>query len=407
MELFEHQKEAVKHLVEKRRAYLGDTRGAGKTISALAAAREVGRPTLVVAPKAVLGMWQEAARSWAPEVPVYVVNYERLLREDPPPHEVLIFDEAHRLRNRKTKTWRRAAELSRRAQYVWLLSGTPVVNNPTDLFAQFMVMDPRTFRGFWPLVYQWVHTYEDLWGIKFGGLKDPEGFRKWASQWMLRRTSFPGRPVKQRVRLPVGYDLKLYTDMFVDWVLNTPQGEVAAPSALARLTRLRQLLVSPALLGYPQLGEAVEAALDLAQDAKVVFFSPFAQVADILQQRLGNLVVIRGGLPAHQLKYRVEKANNENVPAFVTLGMAEGFSLWTYDAGVFLGFGWTPAAHEQAEDRIARPPRPQDCPAPMYYVVHPGTIDEHILDILDQKTTWDAVLGGLQKKFLSSYNERG
>lgn len=78
---------------------------------------------------------------------IFVSNYESLLMKNlfelyhqwQP--EILVFDESHKLKAHNTKRTKQAVILADRAKRRYLLSGTPVLNSPMDLFSQYLVMD--------------------------------------------------------------------------------------------------------------------------------------------------------------------------------------------------------------------------------------------------------------------------
>ncbi|MEM2460935.1 MAG: SNF2-related protein, partial [Candidatus Hadarchaeales archaeon] len=146
--LYPFQEEAVARL--GRKALLADDPGLGKTRTALAAAcRWSAFPLLVVSPLSVIGFWEEEAERVLGVRPVRirtaadgpaalergigVINPERLKEVLDFPFRGLILDESHlyknplaRLSNGQwvyvTQRVRHAAELARRAEFVWLLS---------------------------------------------------------------------------------------------------------------------------------------------------------------------------------------------------------------------------------------------------------------------------------------------
>ncbi len=135
-----HQVDAVSRLRrvldEHGGALLADAVGLGKTYVALALARDARSP-LVVAPASLRATWKEAFRRTGTRAPF--VSIERLSRRDPPlpagaPHDLVIVDEAHHLRNPRTRRHAALARLTRRAR-VLLLSATPVHNSREDLDA--------------------------------------------------------------------------------------------------------------------------------------------------------------------------------------------------------------------------------------------------------------------------------
>lgn len=82
---------------------------------------------------------------------IFITNYESLLMKDlfrafvawKP--EALVFDECHRLKNYKSQRAKLADELANPIRstrpFVYVLSGTPILNSPLDIFQQFVVLD--------------------------------------------------------------------------------------------------------------------------------------------------------------------------------------------------------------------------------------------------------------------------
>jgi SNF2 family DNA or RNA helicase len=83
---------------------------------------------------------------------IVVVNYEALLSKgvldavtkfSP---EVIIADESQRLKNHKSKRAQVVTALGSKALYRYILTGTPILNNPMDIFSQYLFLDQgKTF----------------------------------------------------------------------------------------------------------------------------------------------------------------------------------------------------------------------------------------------------------------------
>ena len=172
--LFPYQREGMLHLVCAERALLADEMGLGKTMQAVAACallRRLGRAerVLVVTPASLQGEWEEQIRrftrlsvqtlegSRAERLTAYaresapfftLVNYEAMLTDSLEVNErlrpeVVILDEAQRIKNWNTKTALAVKRL--RSRYAWVLTGTPLENRIDELYSLVSFLDPTIF----------------------------------------------------------------------------------------------------------------------------------------------------------------------------------------------------------------------------------------------------------------------
>lgn len=116
-------------------AMLAEPVGVGKTYTALAVAARLGGAVLVVAPAALRWMWLGAAQRCG--LTFTIVSHEALSRGARPDvnPDVVIVDEAHRVRSPSARRYALLADLCRNAR-VLLLTATPVQNTRGDLAAQ-------------------------------------------------------------------------------------------------------------------------------------------------------------------------------------------------------------------------------------------------------------------------------
>ncbi len=169
---FAYQLQGVAFLYPRYSAVLADEMGLGKTMQAITAIRmllhagEVGS-VLLVCPKPLVTNWQREFAMWAPELPVAIVegdparrawqwqqpgvpvriaNYESLCRDaamlcdERVRLDLVVLDEAQRIKNRAGVTSDSVCSLSRRRS--WALTGTPVENSPDDLLGIFKFVAP-------------------------------------------------------------------------------------------------------------------------------------------------------------------------------------------------------------------------------------------------------------------------
>jgi SNF2 family DNA or RNA helicase len=169
---FPYQFEGVAFLYPRFTAVLADEMGLGKSMQAITAMRllvhsgEI-RSVLVICPKPLVSNWQRELAMWAPELPVATIegdagrrrwqwrltdapikiaNYELLHRDrdvlgDPSLFfDLVVLDEAQRIKNRASHTSQAARAIGRRRS--WALTGTPVENSPEDLVGIFEFLAP-------------------------------------------------------------------------------------------------------------------------------------------------------------------------------------------------------------------------------------------------------------------------
>lgn len=158
--------------IEKQgRCMIADEMGLGKTYQALALADFYKHdwPLLVCTTAATRDSWATTVRRLMPyvsaanvvcvtskmeqqataEAKVLIMSYNlmernsaELLRRKFP---FVILDESHLLKNSKAKSTQAAIELTKRARRVVLLTGTPALSRPSELFTQLHIIDPKFF----------------------------------------------------------------------------------------------------------------------------------------------------------------------------------------------------------------------------------------------------------------------
>lgn len=178
--LWKHQKEAVDRAVIRDSFALFFPPGVGKTPTAVTTVREwwrkKARPAncLVLCPPIVVENWRREWLAWSNLPPgnivaltgtgkqrleklqravdpaVIITNYESLLMAPVynillsrmnRPEAALICDESHMVKDFKSKRTKLAINLSDLAAYRLILTGTPVLNSPMDLFTQYRILD--------------------------------------------------------------------------------------------------------------------------------------------------------------------------------------------------------------------------------------------------------------------------
>jgi SNF2 family DNA or RNA helicase len=163
-----------------RGGILGDEMGLGKTIQSLALiVNGQGKTTLIIGPIAVCKQWEEAAMKCGVNIfilekskwiqkgrkvlggkNVYIAHYDKAVSDlnvflNIGKLDRIILDEAHRIRNIKTTTFKKIIKLQ--ATYKWALTATPIVNKHGDAIAYLKFIGFKIENPGWYSKYQeWV-----------------------------------------------------------------------------------------------------------------------------------------------------------------------------------------------------------------------------------------------------------
>ncbi|HXD85010.1 MAG TPA: SNF2-related protein, partial [Urbifossiella sp.] len=209
--LYDYQVRGALFLACRGRAILGDDMGLGKTVQTLAAVELLARErnlkkALVIAPASVKYQWETEIRKFTAR-PVQVieggketrqeqyaeatffrlVNYEQVVRDRDAINawhpDVVILDEAQRIKNWESKTSREVKKL--KSRYAMVLTGTPLENKLEELYSIVQFVDERRFGP----AFQFLHEHRVLDEAgNLTGYRNLEAIREKLAPIFLRRT---------------------------------------------------------------------------------------------------------------------------------------------------------------------------------------------------------------------------
>lgn len=203
----------------------------------------------------------ETFRAHMDEAAIFVTNFESLLMPElyelmcdwcP---EAIIFDEVHKCKNLKAKRTKLAIKLADQARYKLILTGTPVLNTPLDLFAQFRIMDGgETFgKNFYVFRAQYFvdknaamprDKYFPNWVPREGSFEELNAKIKPVSMVVKKADCLDLPPlVKQTVFVELSsQQQKLYNQMKKDFVAYVNDKACVATLAITKALRLQQIV---------------------------------------------------------------------------------------------------------------------------------------------------------------------
>lgn len=394
---------------------LADEPGLGKSAQALTASDS---PLLIVAPGHTHGVWEDEVALWYDKDivparyvgtkrkkiglahPVVLTNYASLDEALAPRWHTVIFDEAHTLRNRQARTRFKTVRRRLRTQRAFFLTGSPIFEHAGDLWPLLYLIDRTRWPSYWTFVERFAFVSVNDFGWSVEGARNIPALRADVADVVIQRTYEmvkrelpPLRRMKYRLDMSVA-QAKAYKDLEEEMLTEVADGSLLlAPSELAVMTRLRQLLVSPRLLGIEDTGAALTALQEEAagKPRPLVIFTPFSEAIPHIWDALAEagyevLEQLKGGMtPAAMTSayhtFQHAEARAKAIIAQVRLGT--GWNANVAHEAFFVGMDWSAPVHDQAERRLRRDG--QRRPVLARYFVHTGTIEEDQLEILGGK----------------------
>lgn len=429
----DYQWQGIKFLMDNEHALLADDMGTGKTIMTIVALKILVQQAkvhniLVLCPLSVLYQWKEELEKWASELTSYIIrNPQRDVRKslwNTPMHiyittydtyrsdvendvfpkekssffDVVILDEAHHVKNAKTKSSRAIKKLQPRRR--WALTGTPIQNKIEDLASIFEFVYPGYLTSF------------DL---------RSEQIQSRIKSYFLRRRKKDVMPeLLPKIYAPI--ELELDEDQDIAYRLEEAgirsefdnilaRGEkVTKQHIFAKLAKLKQICnFAPRKFTSPKtdfLKEQIEEIIEGGN--KVIVFSQYinegvSKIEKILEP-YGFAKIVGGQSDAIRRSEIENFKKRKEIPILLASVRSGGEGLNLTEASYVVHFDhwWNPAVMWQAEDRVHR--RGQTKGVNIYSYWMKDTIDDRIRQKLREKNIlFEQVIDGLAEDQIEEY----
>ncbi len=414
------------------RVVLADDMGLGKTVQALAAAELLRRRrgiarVLVVAPASVKYQWKAEIEKFT-DLPAQVIDgllphrrelyaspkffnlssYELVLKDVRYMHELapdlIILDEAQRIRNWATATARTIKQL--KSRYVFVLTGTPLENKLEELFSVVEFIDGRRLGPAFRFLLE--HRTEDETG-RLIGYRGLDKIHDRLAPILLRRTrqevlkDLPKRtdrilhvPLTPEQAEPYWEQNDILAALMRKWERQGWLSEIDLRRIMCCLQNMRMLCNSTFLFDKktnhsPKLEEFREIVRELAieENRKVVVFSEYERMTHLAGQELEKLgigfVSLHGGVPSKNRGALMEKFRRDAECRVFLSTDAGGVGLNLQAASAVVNFEppWNPARLEQRIGRVHR--MGQANPVHVVHLLTKGSIEERVWETLKLK----------------------
>ena len=414
------------------RVVLADDMGLGKTVQALAATELLRRRkgierVLVIAPASVKYQWKteiEKFTNLSAQVidgllprrralyasPAFfnLTSYELVLKDIQHMHalrpDLIILDEAQRIRNWTTATARTIKQLNSR--YAFVLTGTPLENKLEELFSVVEFVDGRRLGPAFRFVHE--HRIEDGKGhlIGYRGL---DRIHSQLAPILLRRTraevlkELPERtdqvfrvPLTPKQAEPYFEQSDILAQLMRKWERQRWLSEIDQKRILCCIQNMRMLCNSTFLFDKqshhsPKLQEFREIIRELAieENRKVVVFSEYERMTFLAGEQLRELgigfVSLHGGVPSRQRGALMERFRKDPACKVFLSTDAGGVGINLQAASAVINFEppWNPARLEQRIGRVHR--LGQSRPVHVIHMLTTDSIEERVWETLRLK----------------------
>ncbi|PAA94428.1 hypothetical protein BOX15_Mlig016051g1 [Macrostomum lignano] len=428
--LLPFQVRGVQFVISKfGRALIGDDMGLGKTVQAIAVAlyyRANDWPALIVAPSSVRYAWRSQMLRWAGQalleedilvldnskaltsqschVPITIVSYDLLSRCADQlasrSYSTIIFDESHFLKNPKAARSKAAVRVTKNARRLLLLSGTPALSRPAELYTQMSMIRPRLFPGgFHEFGQRYCDPKQRAWGTDYSGSSNmPELQLLLEDSLMIRRLKsdvLDQLPAKRRQMVVLDPTSLKRRESLSGLAKNVEQSANENRSAAEKRGLLLEYFHGTARVKVSAVKQYILDLLEASETRKFLVFAHHSEFLDELDSMLADKSVDRIRIDGrtqpearHAFAEAFQTRANVRVALLSITAAGTGVNLTAASLVVFGELFWNPGILLQAEDRAYR--IGQQNSVCVHYLVAQGTADDHLWPLVQRKL---AVLG--------------
>ena len=410
----EHQKEAIKSLVENKKFILADDMGLGKTTSTIIGALETGaKKTLIICPASLKINWQREIQNYTDrptsiiegkkweDGDFVIINYdiiknfhdvnnksESIILNNK--FDLIIVDEAHYIQNKQAQRTKLINDIAKASERLWLLTGTPITSRPINYYNLLNLIDCPVALNWMAYVKRYCSGFQfragkrRVWNVS--GASNLEELRDRTSNLILRRLKENVLDLPDKIITPVYLRLKSkeYESLmgeYYQWFDKSGEAD-SLTLQFTKLTKVRQVIAEEKVSSTIELCENI-----IEQGKKVIVFTNFTKTLEMILEHFGKSAVrLDGSMSQKDRQDSVDRfQNDENVMVFVgnIKAAGTGITLTAGEAVIMNDLSFLPSDHSQAEDRAYRYGQKNN--VLVYYPIFDNTVEGIIYDILKKK----------------------
>ncbi|XP_069880097.1 DNA annealing helicase and endonuclease ZRANB3 isoform X2 [Dipodomys merriami] len=429
------------------RCMVADEMGLGKTIQAIAIAYFYKEewPLLIVVPSSLRYPWTEEIEKWIPEVEpeeinviqnktdvgrisiskVTVLGYGLLTTDaetlidalNNQNFKVVIVDESHYMKSRTATRSKILLPIVQKAQRAILLTGTPALGRPEELFMQIEALFPQKFGTWTEYAKRYCNAHVRYFGKRpqwdYRGASNLNELHQLLSGIMIRRlksevlTQLPAK-IRQRIPfdLPAAAAKELNTS-FEEWqkLMRAPGATETVMGLITRMFKQTAIAKAGAVKDYIKM---------MLQNDSLKFLI-FAHHLSMLQacteaviENKARYIRIDGSVPSSErihLVNQFQKDPDTRVAILSIQAAGQGLTFTAASHVVFAELYWDPGHIKQAEDRAHR--IGQCSSVNIHYLIANGTLDTLMWGMLNRKAqVTGSTLNGRKEKLQAKEDDK-
>lgn len=368
------------------RALLAAKPGLGKSLQSLMFADQTpeARPVIIICFAPLKWNWeaevekhlgdrtivlngQKPPKNWKTTAPFIIINYDVLhfwvneLKAIKP--QLIIVDESQAIRNRYSKRTKATRLLCRGVPHVLMLTGTPLMNCPADLWSILNILQPKKFPTFFPFAVRHCDPQLKQWGWEFRGATNlKELHQTLLANGMIRiRTEdvMKELPLKRRIVVPLELSNRSEYDKaendYLHWIEQKDITRLDSARQAEMRTKMQALRILAARGKFPHAVPAwIDNFLESSEKGKLIVFCIHKEIVRQLRERWENISVTVDGSVTGKKREQAFKSFIHGKPRLFFGNIQAAGAGWSAKGcsnNAFIEFPWLPAELTQGEAR--------------------------------------------------------
>ena len=421
-ELYPFQKNGVEFLINnKGRGLLAFDMGTGKSFTTLAyIAHTKQEKTLVVCPSSVKWSWSSEISRWTKlksvvieskklitlndyrDNNIIIINYDILKKNynllSSVNFDCLVIDESTYIKNIRANRTKIVKQIAKKINSVILLSGTPILSRPIELFTTLNILDSVVWNNYYSYARRYCKAWMSPWGLDVSGSSNIPELKEKIKGLIIRKRKedvLTELPDKRFIDIPIELDAetqskyRMLENNFIDYlreIKNKTDKEIKKTIQAATLVKLGELRQLTSNGKIASAKEIIQNIID--SEEKVVVFSCYsAPLIELSNHFKKQSVIIMGSIGEIDRKNAIENFQNKKEIKIFFGGMLSantGITLTAAASVLFVDYDWVAANMQQAWSRIDRIGQKAKSIS-IYQMVAINTIDQKMSKILKKK----------------------